>query len=567
MGLFDQWNNNKFNIYKSEEKTVLKLLESASNWIETLIKKADDLDIIDSQKVSYEELHNKYKLSDKADFTGSWFGLVKPTLSQEGVAAQVEKNMADILSLFSKTSDIIQYNLSSFCDDVSKTEEFITFIEGLDTTPKKLLIPYGKVLKLNKFFYLPSNTFITGEILFEGEVTVNDEYNESLIANIDGATNLVFDNLTVTYNLFNEGRSIFRFCNADGIVFNKCKFKIKGNGIINSNAIIDFWKGNRNVLIEKCYFEVDNFNSTAGGLIWVNNNNIVGVDERIITCKNFQIINNEFVSNSGDEMVSVFSNGNDVENVKVLRNTFTRKYGNNKNICLSVHHINNSIPGKISNVKIENNTFIIQAENPLSKEVVRFGSYLYTDVKIERSTFINNVIQGVLTNSQVVGCQGGTHEVIFAYNNIINTGEKGVSFGMKIDRGIGVIENNRITNCNTPLTSIDTMYKLHNFIDGVVQDFSNLKQKTYAKTGYRIHHDGLKEFWFEAYVDVNNGGTKAFTTPVTFTEIINLQATIVSNPTLTTPNPIAIVAGGYDKITLKNYNAEFISVQVRGLCI
>lgn len=73
MGLLDKWNKNKFSIYKSEEKTVLKLIESLGKWVEDLIKVTE----------------NKTDLY--GDHKGSWQGLKRPTLSEEGMRATVEK--------------------------------------------------------------------------------------------------------------------------------------------------------------------------------------------------------------------------------------------------------------------------------------------------------------------------------------------------------------------------------------------------------------------------------------------------------------------------------------------
>lgn len=73
MGLLDKWNKNKFSIYKSEEKTVLKLIEEIGKWIETLIKGLDG------------------KTDLYGDHKGSWQGLNRPTLSEEGLRATVEE--------------------------------------------------------------------------------------------------------------------------------------------------------------------------------------------------------------------------------------------------------------------------------------------------------------------------------------------------------------------------------------------------------------------------------------------------------------------------------------------
>jgi len=42
MKFFDKWNKGKFSIYKSEEKTVLKLIENINNFIGKLAKGIDN---------------------------------------------------------------------------------------------------------------------------------------------------------------------------------------------------------------------------------------------------------------------------------------------------------------------------------------------------------------------------------------------------------------------------------------------------------------------------------------------------------------------------------------------
>lgn len=81
MGLLDQWNKNKFSIYKNEEKTVLKLLESISKWLEKIIIGLDG------------------KTDLYGDHKGSWQGLNRPTLSDEGMRATVENHIEQINSL------------------------------------------------------------------------------------------------------------------------------------------------------------------------------------------------------------------------------------------------------------------------------------------------------------------------------------------------------------------------------------------------------------------------------------------------------------------------------------
>lgn len=53
MGLLDKWNKNKFSIYSSEEKTVLKLLESIGGITEEVIKELENLNIYTKDKLNY----------------------------------------------------------------------------------------------------------------------------------------------------------------------------------------------------------------------------------------------------------------------------------------------------------------------------------------------------------------------------------------------------------------------------------------------------------------------------------------------------------------------------------
>lgn len=106
MSLLDKWNKNKFSIYKSEEKTVLKLLELIGKWIEDVIVNLDG------------------KTDLYGDHKGSWQGLNRPTMSEEGLRATVEKivdedlpnintsilNINNELDLFKNTNGMVTFS-------------------------------------------------------------------------------------------------------------------------------------------------------------------------------------------------------------------------------------------------------------------------------------------------------------------------------------------------------------------------------------------------------------------------------------------------------------------------
>ena len=101
------WNRKPFSIYTSEEKTVLGIIKELNDINQEVAEKTSEnieqIKILNNKKLSIDEyekdITNNRKLSKDGNFTGTWFGLKKPTLSQEGAFAQVEKNMEDIDAL------------------------------------------------------------------------------------------------------------------------------------------------------------------------------------------------------------------------------------------------------------------------------------------------------------------------------------------------------------------------------------------------------------------------------------------------------------------------------------
>lgn len=83
--LKDLWNKQRFSVYDSEEKNTLKLIENINNFV------SDDI---------VNEIDNK---TDKnGNHLGSWQGLNKPTLSEEGMRATVETMVDDTRNLLNE---------------------------------------------------------------------------------------------------------------------------------------------------------------------------------------------------------------------------------------------------------------------------------------------------------------------------------------------------------------------------------------------------------------------------------------------------------------------------------
>ena len=92
----DKWNKKHFSVYENDEKSVLgilsnlsKIFNNNSDGIEACI---DEID----KKVYIEDLEEKRKLDSNGNFTGSWWGIEKPTKANETIQLQVDQNTQEL---------------------------------------------------------------------------------------------------------------------------------------------------------------------------------------------------------------------------------------------------------------------------------------------------------------------------------------------------------------------------------------------------------------------------------------------------------------------------------------
>ena len=116
--MFDWWNKNKFSIYDSEEKTVLTLIQKMLNFFTSYSK----------------ELDNKTDL--KGDHKGSWQGINRPTLSEEGMRGTVEKHITLLDNMCIQLSNYPR--LEGEPDDTARINRLLSKERG-----KNLYIPDG----------------------------------------------------------------------------------------------------------------------------------------------------------------------------------------------------------------------------------------------------------------------------------------------------------------------------------------------------------------------------------------------------------------------------------------
>lgn len=189
-----EYNKKRFSIFESEEKTALELMNELGQACNEVLDRADQVEILandnKNKKVSYDDLHTKYQLTTdgtNANFNGSWQGLKKPTLSQEGAFAQVEKNSGDIDDI---KSELVK---KAYEHDVIKKGDV-----GLDDCKEDLLLAIQNNDSVNTFnllsvprdlsvtaaktnFLIEQNNNLLKYITFETGKAVNNKNGGELI--------------------------------------------------------------------------------------------------------------------------------------------------------------------------------------------------------------------------------------------------------------------------------------------------------------------------------------------------------------------------------------------------
>lgn len=184
MGLLDNWNKNKFSIYKSEEKTVLKLIESIGKWLEKIIIGIDG------------------KTDLYGDHKGTWQGLNKPTLSEEGMRATVEKILTE---------------------DIPKIDNVVAITEPIE---KQINI-------INKYKYLMTT--------FQADSVSDDNSKLVILLSNDGIT---WDNLNINYQsrklrdpqVFKKGE--YYYITATNLLRNDSIIYIRTKNFVNFDEIV-----------------------------------------------------------------------------------------------------------------------------------------------------------------------------------------------------------------------------------------------------------------------------------------------------------------------------------------
>ena len=262
MSLLDNWNKNAFSIYDSEERTVLKIIEK----------------IFNSNKEVIEEVMKK--TDNTGDHKGSWQGIEKPTMSEEGLRGTVEQHIKTIADL---TNDITTL-------DTNVKNRFVTCYTLLDiqnaiTTGQNVFIPSTVELEINTHITVnkPIKIVVEGSIRQTKTktciflVTAND-------VTIEGGTyygvNADTLNLPISYAsavILDKVNN----CTIRGLKIYSCSY---ATGTDSGAAI--YISGGKNNIIENCYIEncFHGINTDAVFSGTVSQRNIIRKN-KIVSCK------------------------------------------------------------------------------------------------------------------------------------------------------------------------------------------------------------------------------------------------------------------------------------------
>lgn len=147
------WNRNRFSIFTSDELDALGLIEELGKHTNTNSDEIERLTISDNKKVSHEEMQEVYKIDKEANFTGSWFGIKRPSQSNEGMAGTLDQlTEVEIPNLKNGKQNKSSVSL----DDVNFDVDIQSIINS-NLGISKLTLSKERIYNLSDTLYVPSN--------------------------------------------------------------------------------------------------------------------------------------------------------------------------------------------------------------------------------------------------------------------------------------------------------------------------------------------------------------------------------------------------------------------------
>lgn len=160
------WNGNRFSVYTSEEKSVLGLIKEMGDQTNYNSDEIVRLTNSDNKKVSHQEMEEIYKINKQANFTGSWFGIKRPTASNEGLAGTVNQLIDEVIpNLNIIINDLINKNNISFYN-----LENMQRLEGEEDDTKRIQRALDYCIENNLTLLIPNKTYTVSQ---QGKVILN----------------------------------------------------------------------------------------------------------------------------------------------------------------------------------------------------------------------------------------------------------------------------------------------------------------------------------------------------------------------------------------------------------
>lgn len=519
MGLLDQWNKNKFSIYKNEEKTVLKLLESISKWLEKIIIGLDG------------------KTDLYGDHKGSWQGLSKPTLSEEGMRATVEQlidetiphinSQMEHITNYDKNNNILyakkHFNLKT--DGTDCSQEFINMCNFISNKENIKLIFEPGVYNLENV--IDAKIINTKKLLIEGNKAelkrTSCDTPKSFIF-IDNCIDITIKDLNFT----GAGQQATINSNEDGLQFRLCEdvkvlnckfFGLGGCSIRVGHGTDSVQQGPINkVVVDGCTFEQCFQTSTtpSGCTNYIFTNNIIyntagscKFASRYEQGKNLIIVNNIVRTTSnlnvqGGFEIAGYSNITIKNNIIESRRDSGIVLYNNDRVGFN---------NMIDSVDISDNKISVDYKNGIF-----INSQLLDGIK--KLTINNNhiTLNHVDTNYYAISINGLTiNELIIKDNNIYNTPSYAIDFNndnTSTTQNINIlVKNNNFENCKHGIVIRKNIKSLE-----VINNSFNINN-------FMIASDSKSSFTLDKLVLHSNNGKSSYADLSTSIEILDFTMT------------------------------------------
>lgn len=185
------WNGNRFSVYTSEEKSVLGLIKEMGDQTNYNSDEIVRLTQSDNKKVSHQEMQELYKIDKQANFTGSWFGIKRPTQSDVGLAGTVEQLIDETIPGINSQLEQIATLINKFGDTM---EGYNRSIEYAINNKTNLIIPNSGITLTEELIIDVKNLY-SMRIECNGVIKTGDNViNAITIKNLqNGVVDLTFE--------------------------------------------------------------------------------------------------------------------------------------------------------------------------------------------------------------------------------------------------------------------------------------------------------------------------------------------------------------------------------------